>query len=152
MQALHLWRPIFMTPDALTLSFDAEIQLSMDCKASTPDFASAQVELLPLNAGALVGRAVGYRWLGKGESPTTGLFRVFQLAVRRLAVSAATNKGNLNTVCQIVSLKMDLVQLTHEVYPASRATMVGGSTYTTGTAAGPCALSYYVPNKPGSAL
>lgn len=95
LQALHLWRPIQMTPTSFTLTYDAEIQLSIECDGYTPDLRSAKVDLLSLDEGVKAGRALGYVWTDQGESPTKGLFRVFEAAVAELATRHSTSETSL---------------------------------------------------------
>lgn len=64
--------------------YDAEIRLSFASNDHLPDFTSAEVELLPEEAGVDVGRARGPM---EKKGLTEALFRVFQLTVRRLAKS-----------------------------------------------------------------
>jgi hypothetical protein len=73
-----------MVPDALVLEYDAEIRLSFACSEHRPDFSSATVELLPLEAGMKVGRAKGPV---ERNGPTEPLFGVFGMAVRMFAGS-----------------------------------------------------------------
>lgn len=85
LQSLHLWRPTFMSSTSFVLTYDAEISLHLNCVDSLPDIAAAKVERLSLNSGEKVGRAVGGVWKGEGDSPSVGLFKVFEGAVKELA-------------------------------------------------------------------
>jgi hypothetical protein len=133
LQSLHLWRPTLMTPTSLNLTYDAEIQLSMACIDSLPDISTARVNRLPLDEGAKVGRAVGYAWKGRGESPTVGLFRLFEGAVGMLA---GVEGQHISTVCLsrisfvVRSDAGDVLESIADisVHTACRSTLVRGPT------------------------
>jgi hypothetical protein len=134
LQSLHLWRPISITPTSFSLSYDAEISLHLDCINSIPNISSARVERLPLNEGAKVGRAVGGIWRGYGDSPSVGLYTLFEAAVKELST---THKGHISTV-SLPRGKLIIVR------SACRSNLVSSPKDKTGTTISTCSISYHL--------
>ena len=80
MQDLHMWRPTLVSPQALHLSYDHEIQLFFSSSDFAPDLTSATIQY------------VGPKKVG----PTEGLFVVVQdLIMKMVKAKASTSLSSV---------------------------------------------------------
>ncbi|WWD20877.1 hypothetical protein CI109_105354 [Kwoniella shandongensis] len=116
-QHLHLWRPTKVQPNRLELEFDGEIGISFSCNDYVSDIRTAKVEYLHER----VKQAKRPGKISRGPTPTQGLFKMMEIAVREMVKMKAYQGlpelvqriGQLWSTVQRLRAEMNYVNFRH---------------------------------------